>query len=100
LAFVFRGKFDVIVFDDNARVTDRISLGIDSENMGFELPPNVWHSWIPMIDDSIFLEVKEGPYDPTSGLEFASWSPPEGDVRVSDFLFKMRGLTVGNSAAM
>ncbi len=100
LAFVVRGKFDLMVFDDSARVTDRISLGSDSENMGFELPPNVWHSWIPMIDDSIFLEVKEGPYDPTSGLEFASWSPPEGDVRVSDFLLKMRGLTVGNCAAI
>ena len=100
MAFVVRGKYDLMVFDDSARVTDRISLGSDSENMGFELPPNVWHSWIPMIDDSIFLEVKEGPYDPTSGLEFASWSPPEGDVRVSDFLLKMRGLTVGNCAAI
>jgi len=100
LAFVFRGKFDLIVFDDSACVTDRISLGFDSENMGFELPPDVWHSWIPTIDGSIFLEVKEGPYDPTSGLEFASWSPPEGDVRVSAFLLKMRGLTVGDCAAM
>jgi cupin fold WbuC family metalloprotein len=100
LAFVFRGKFDLIVFDDSACVTERISLGPDSENLGFELPPHVWHSWIPMHDDSIFLEVKEGPYDPASGLEFASWSPPEGDVRVSDFLVKMRGLTVGDCAAV
>jgi len=99
LAFVIRGKFDLLVFDDNACVADRISLGSDLENIGFELPPIVWHSWIPMIDDSIFLEVKEGPYDPSSGLEFASWSPPEGDVRVSDFLLKMRGLTIGERAA-
>lgn len=100
LALVFRGNFDLIIFDDRAYVTDRISLGLDAENIGFELPPNVWHTWIPMIDNSIFLEVKEGPYDPTSGLEYASWSPPEGDVRVSDFLLKLRGSTVGDNAAV
>lgn len=100
LAFVFRGKFDVILFDDNALVTDRISLGPDAENIGFELPPNVWHTWIPMTDGSIFLEVKEGPYDPTSGIEFASWSPPEGDGRVSDFLPAMRNLIVGDCAVI
>jgi cupin fold WbuC family metalloprotein len=99
-AFVLRGRFDLLVFDDAALVTDRIALGCGLENMGFEMPPDVWHSWIPMIDDSIFLEVKEGPYDPASALEFASWSPPEGDARVSDFLLTMRGLTVGNRAAM
>jgi cupin fold WbuC family metalloprotein len=100
LAIVFRGKFDLLVFDDNALVTDRMSLGSDSGNTGFELPPDVWHTWIPMIDDSIFFEVKEGPYDPTSGVEFANWSPPEGDGRVSDFLRSMRTLTVGNRAVI
>jgi cupin fold WbuC family metalloprotein len=100
MALVIRGKFDLLVFDDRARVTDRLSLGFDSENIGFEIPPNVWHSWIPMIDDSIFLEVKEGPYDPTSALEFAGWSPAEGDVGVSGFLLTMRGLTVGDYAAI
>ena len=99
LAIIFRGKFDLLIFDDGACVTERISLGFDSENIGFELPCNVWHLWIPMMDDSLFLEVKGGPYDPTLGLEFASWSPPEGDVRVTAFLEKMRGLAVGDSAA-
>jgi cupin fold WbuC family metalloprotein len=99
MAFILRGRFDLLVFDDTACVTDRISLGCDLENMGFEMPPDVWHSWIPMIDDSIFLEVKEGPYDPASSLEFASWSPPEGDSRVADFLVNMRRFVVGNCAA-
>jgi cupin fold WbuC family metalloprotein len=100
LAFVLRGRFDLIVFDDAGRVTDRISLGCELETMGFEMPPDVWHSWIPMIDDSIFLEVKEGPYDPASAVEFAEWSPREGDDRVADFLSNMRGLVVGDRAMM
>ncbi|HUI44583.1 MAG TPA: WbuC family cupin fold metalloprotein [Nitrospirota bacterium] len=97
LAVVLRGKFDLLLFDDQAVVTARISLGPDLENSGFEMPPDVWHTWIPMVDDSIFLEVKEGPYDPHSAAEFAGWSPPEGDERVADFLPKMRSLAVGNS---
>ncbi len=96
LAFVLRGKFDLLLFNDQAVVTERISLGPDSENSGFEMPPNVWHTWVPMADDSIFLEVKEGPYDPESAAEFAAWSPPEGDVGVASFLSKMRSMTVGD----
>ena len=96
LAVVLRGKFDLLLFDDQAVVTTRISLGPDLENSGFEMPPDIWHTWIPMVDDSIFLEVKEGPYDPESAAEFADWSPPEGDERVAGFLSKMRSLAVGN----
>jgi len=97
LAFVLRGMFDLIVFDDRAVVRARIPLGPGSKSSGFELPPDVWHAWIAMADDSVFLEVKEGPYDPQSAAEFAEWSPPEGDERVAGFLARMRGLTVGDS---
>lgn len=96
LAIVIRGKFDLLLFDDRAVVTERISLGPDSGNPGFELSPGVWHTWIPMVDDSVFLEVKEGPYDPNAAGVFAPWSPPEGDERVAGFLLKMRSLSAGS----
>jgi len=50
-----------------------------------------------MVGDSVFLEVKQGPYDPQAAAEFADWSPPENDERVAGFLAKMRGLAVGDS---
>jgi cupin fold WbuC family metalloprotein len=96
LALVLRGKFDLLLFDDHAVVTSRISLGPELEACGFEMPPDVWHTWIPMVDDSIFLEIKEGPYDPGSASEFANWSPPEGNEEVNSFLSMMRKLNVGN----
>ncbi len=96
LAFVLRGQFDLLLFDDHAVVTARISLGPEREICGFEMPPDIWHTWIPMEDDSIFLEIKEGPYDPGSAAEFASWSPPEGNEEVDGFLSVMRKLSVGN----
>jgi len=95
LAILLQGNFDLLLFDENAVVTDRISLGADSANRGFELPPDVWHAWIPLVEDSIFMEVKAGPYDPKS-VDFADWSPPEGDARVADFLSNMRGIAVGS----
>ena len=98
LALILRGTFDLLLFDDNAVVSQRIPFGSDSENRGFELPPNVWHTWIPLVEDSIFLEIKEGPYDPKADFVFASWSPPEGDVRVSGFQQKMRAIAVGSCA--
>ncbi len=96
LAFVLRGQFDLLLFDDKSVVTARISLGPGLEVCGFEMPPDIWHTWIPMEDDSIFLEIKEGPYDPGSAAEFASWSPPEGSEEVNGFLSVMRTLSVGS----
>jgi cupin fold WbuC family metalloprotein len=99
LALILRGCFDVLLFSDQAVVTQRISFGPDCGNTGFELPPDIWHTWLPMIDDSIFFEVKQGPYDPAVSIDFAPWSPPEGDPGVSAFLANLRRLRPGDPIA-
>lgn len=47
---VMRGLFDIILFDDNGSVTERISVGPEGPVVAFEIPPNIWHSWVPMVD--------------------------------------------------
>jgi hypothetical protein len=87
--------FDVVVFDDTSRVTERVSVGPAAEVIAFEMPPNTWHSWVTMMDGSVFFETKKGPYVPLRGGDFADWSPEEGTPEVSGFLESLRKAKVG-----
>jgi len=98
-ALVIRGEFDVLKFDDNGRVTQRISVGADSGNAGVEMPANTWHTWITTSDRGVFFEVKQGPYDAGTAAEFAPWSPAEGTPQADDFAAELRHAEPGDSVA-
>ena len=51
----------------------------------FETPRGTWHTLLSGSDGAAFLEIKEGPYDPTTAAEFAPWAPPEGHESVPAF---------------
>lgn len=86
MALVIRGQFDVVTFDERGAVTARYVIGGDSGSFGFETPQATWHTLLARADGGAFLEIKEGPYDPATIVEFASWAPPEGDAAVPDFM--------------
>jgi cupin fold WbuC family metalloprotein len=98
-ALVIRGWFDVLTFDDAGMVLNRVSIGRNQRAFGLDIPPDVWHTWIPREDPSVFFEVKQGPYDPVSSMEFAAWAPEEGSVHVEAFQDRLLRLPVGASAA-
>ncbi len=86
LALVLRGRFDVLTFDAQGVVTGRYAIGEGSSNIGFETPQATWHTLIAAATGGSFLEIKQGPYDPTSAAEFAEWAPIEGHPDVPRFL--------------
>lgn len=90
LALVIRGRFDVITFDASGGVTARYVVGGDAAGFAYETPQATWHTLISQEDGGAFFEVKEGPYDPASAVEFASWAPPEGDASVPEFMQWLR----------
>ena len=96
LLVVMRGRLDVVTFDEHGVVTARFAVGDDVPGFGYEAPRGTWHSVIAQQDGSIFLEVKEGPYDPATAAEFAAWAPAEGDASVPDFLAWMRAAQPGS----
>jgi len=98
-ALVVRGGFDVLVFDDEGRVTERQAVGPEAGVLAFEIPANTWHTWLPTAEDSAFVEVKQGPYDPASAAEFARWAPEEGAPEVGAFIERLRGAAVGDAVA-
>ena len=98
LALVIRGRFEVVIFDDEGIVTARYSVGEGSPNVGFETPRATWHTLMAQSDGSLFFEVKEGPYDPATVSEFAPWAPPEGHAAVAAFLEWTRTASPGSRA--
>lgn len=99
-ALVIQGQLDVLVLDDIGKVLQRVSLGPAANVVAFEMAADTWHVWLPMTDESLFFELKQGPYDPQTAAEFAPWSPAEGTPEVAPFMVKLRHAKVGDLLAL
>lgn len=76
---VLKGKALVIEFDDKGEIVEHIVLDPQIGNHGCDIAERTWHTIICLEDNSVFYEVKDGPYEPADDKNFASWAPKEGD---------------------
>ena len=92
LLVAIRGSFSLITFDDHGDFIQSFQFGTEQyaaelcPNVGVEIPPNSWHTVLANQDDSILLEVKEGPFNPDEAKELASWASKEGSELAASFL--------------
>ena len=96
LALVIRGQVEVVTFDDRGIVTARYLVGSGLDGFAYEMPRATWHTLFARVDGCAFLEVKEGPYDPATIVEFAEWAPAEGDASVPEFMRWLRSAQPGD----
>ena len=96
LALLLRGGVDVVLFDERGRVLARHAVGEDTESLAYETAHGVWHTLVPWSTGCAFLEIKEGPYDPATAVQFAEWAPAEGDDAVPGFRSWLRGAQPGD----
>ena len=87
---VVRGRFGVLIFDDEGGVLQQFVLGAEEGNYGVTIPLGCFHSMVALESGSVFFESKAGPYTPITAEEKASWAPSEGDAACADYLEKMR----------
>lgn len=97
LAVLVRGRVDVLTFDAGGRVTARYAVGEGADTIAYETPEGTWHTLLPGADGGAFVEIKEGPYDPATAVEFAGWAPAEGDAKVPAFLQWLRTARPGDT---
>lgn len=86
LFLVLKGKGAVIIFDNTGKVSDIHLLETGGETVGLEIPPGVWHTVISLKEDTIFFEIKDGPYVALSDKDFAPWAPSPGDETEQSYL--------------
>jgi len=96
LALLLRGRVDVLLFDERGQVLARHGVAADAGNLAYETSKGVWHTLVPSASGCAFLEIKEGPYDPATAVEFAAWAPAEGDAAVPAFRSWLRAAQPGD----
>jgi cupin fold WbuC family metalloprotein len=96
LALMVRGTVDVLTFDEDGQVMARHAIEAGAGTFAYETPMRTWHTVVPGVGGSAFLEVKEGPYDPATAAEFAPWSPAEGTPEAAPYLAWLRWAQPGD----
>jgi cupin fold WbuC family metalloprotein len=81
---LLQGGGDLLRFDANGRIARRARISASAPVA--QIPAGVWHGFWVAEPGTAIMEVKPGPYRPS---QFAEWAPPEGDVRVAEFLQRM-----------
>ncbi|WP_232230491.1 MULTISPECIES: WbuC family cupin fold metalloprotein [unclassified Alteromonas] len=93
---VLEGALDLLFFDDQGVVIERVTLEPEGQCVGLEIPPNTWHATV-CFEPVVFMEVKQGPYDVNEDKGFAPWAPEEGSMEVPEFLAKLKHTPTGTS---
>jgi cupin fold WbuC family metalloprotein len=90
---LLRGKVQVLLFDDTGEVTEIKQIDPLLGEYGVEIPAGIWHTIFVEECGSVIYEVKEGPYIPGKGVEFAPWAPtPENTLEVDNYMNSLRKL--------
>jgi cupin fold WbuC family metalloprotein len=102
LLVAIRGSFSLITFDDHGNFIQSSSFGSElyadelCSSVGVEIPPNIWHTVLARQENSILLEVKEGPFISGEAKEIALWAPQDGSAEVDSFLAKCHKFSQSN----
>lgn len=82
---ILTGRVLIVQYDDEGGISDHIILDPRNGNMGVEIQPRTWHSFISLQKGSVLYELKEGPYDESIDKIFAIWSPKEESPEALDY---------------
>ena len=86
ILFVLQGEVCVVLFNEQGMVLDKQVKSAGELSAFGEYAPGTWHTLYPVSNNAIIIEVKRGPFIPTSPTEFARWAPKEGSPGVNHFL--------------
>lgn len=86
---LLKGKMALLIFDENGEITEVITF--DSKNILLvEIPPATWHSLISLQENTVYFEIKDGPYNAENDKNFALWSPDENTPEAVIYLDKLK----------
>ncbi|MBN1981207.1 MAG: WbuC family cupin fold metalloprotein [Chitinivibrionales bacterium] len=89
---ILEGDAEVLLFDEQGTVTDKRHLSANPKTGSrlIEIPPLAWHTLVICSPRAVLVELKPGPYVPTSDKGFASWAPAEASPGAAAFETTMR----------
>lgn len=87
-----RGRFGVVVFDEEGGVNGTAVLAPGGANIGINLPAGTYHTIFALAPGSVFFEAKAGPYVAITPEERAPWAPAEGSAEAPAYLAQLKAL--------
>lgn len=98
--FLIEGQVDLLLFDQQGVVIERIPMKPGTVTCYRELDAMQWHSLVVQSERALLIEIKAGPYIKNQPEEFAQWAPNEKDKFASAFEAWMKSAEVGQSFNM
>ena len=96
LMVAVRGRFSILLFEDDGQIRCRHELSPEGPVVAFEIPPHCWHSVVALETRTVLLEIKEGPYRPLPIQDFAPWAATEQSPNRAQFLAWMKQASPGD----
>ncbi|MEE3716643.1 WbuC family cupin fold metalloprotein [Tumidithrix elongata RA019] len=86
---VLQGEIGLIILDETGHVQSHCRIGGDP--WGLELAEGVYHTLVALQPNTAILEIKEGPYEPTSDKDFLPNFPFEGTIEAAELVHLWTG---------
>jgi cupin fold WbuC family metalloprotein len=81
MLILIQGRGALLTFCVEGEIVGRMEMS--PETPVVQIPTGTWHGFVVLEPDTVVMELKPGPYQPS---EFADWAPPEGDPNAPTFL--------------
>jgi cupin fold WbuC family metalloprotein len=89
---VLQGAIGLLLLDGEGQVQQLERLEAAGPLRGIQLDEGSFHTLVALAEDSVMLEIKEGPYEPTSDKDFLATFPAEGTAEATVQEWAWRGL--------
>ncbi len=86
---LLRGTILAVAFNDDGTIRDHEILSTRTGIQGIEFEGNCFHMLTSLETGSAVYEIKEGPFEPHTERNSASWAPREGTPEAKEFLAKV-----------
>ena len=84
---VLQGAAVFLIYDATGRELSRHHLVAGrADGCMIDVEQGVWHTLLPLVDDTVVLEIKRGPYDARTDKQFAPWAPEEGAPEAAEWV--------------
>ncbi len=87
---VLQGKGAAIIFEDDGQIREIFRLDPSQGQWGLDIPAGLYHTLLALVPQTVFYEVKSGPYHPQTAKDFAPWAPPEGHPDAPAYLQQLQ----------
>lgn len=83
---ILKGSAAIVAFDNAGNITGQAIISSEQGVYVVEIPAGIWHTVISLENNTVYYEVKDGPYNPENDKTFATWAPEENTQAAVNYL--------------